>query len=349
MGVSYQAVLWNRQKKRYDRWMLILIALYLGAFIGFQFAFQPNITPETLIIRASGTLALLMLHFILLIGPLCRLNDRFLPLLYNRRHLGVTMFLFALIHGAFSIFQFHALGNVNPILSIFISNPEYASLANFPFQALGFFALLILFLMASSSHDFWLHNLSPRFWKVMHMMVYVAYGLIVMHVMLGAAQREDSPEWLGIMLVGLLLISVMHLAAAITQRRQQVHSKFKGKDGYFLVGELDEIPENRAKVVFVEGENIAVFKYDGKVSAINNVCKHQLGPLGEGMVVDGCVTCPWHGYQYRPEDGCSPPPFKEKVATYYTKIVGTRVYVSPQAQPEGTYVKPAQIPQEAQS
>jgi len=34
-----------------------------------------------------------LLHIILSIGPLCRLDSRFLPLLYNRRHLGVTMFL----------------------------------------------------------------------------------------------------------------------------------------------------------------------------------------------------------------------------------------------------------------
>ena len=29
------------------------------------------------------------------------------------------------------------------------------------------------------------------------------------------------------------------------------------------------------------------------------------GPLGEGKIVDGCITCPWHGFQYRPQDGCT--------------------------------------------
>jgi nitrite reductase/ring-hydroxylating ferredoxin subunit len=29
----------------------------------------------------------------------------------------------------------------------------------------------------------------------------------------------------------------------------------------------------------------------------------QNGPLGEGRIVDGCITCPWHGYQYRPDTG----------------------------------------------
>ena len=55
-----------------------------------------NATIETQLIRALGTCALLLLHVILAIGPLARLDRRFLPLLYNRRHLGVTMFLLAL-------------------------------------------------------------------------------------------------------------------------------------------------------------------------------------------------------------------------------------------------------------
>ena len=73
---------------------------------------------------ALGTAALLLLHVILCIGPLCRLDRRFLPLLYNRRHLGVTMFLLALAHGTFSIFQFHALGNLNPLVSLLCQQHE---------------------------------------------------------------------------------------------------------------------------------------------------------------------------------------------------------------------------------
>ncbi len=161
MSANYVPVAWNRQKRRYDRIMLLLIAIYLSAFILGQLVFFPQITPETLIIRATGTLAFLMLHIILAIGPLSRLDKRFLPLLYNRRHLGVTMFLIALVHGIFNIIQFHALGNVDPLLSVLTANMQYGSLVNFPFQTLGFFALLILLLMAATSHDFWLKNLSP--------------------------------------------------------------------------------------------------------------------------------------------------------------------------------------------
>jgi sulfoxide reductase heme-binding subunit YedZ len=73
---------------------------------------------------------------VLSIGPIARLDKRFLPLLYNRRHLGVTTFLLGFAHGGFALFQFHALGNINPFVSLFISNPRYGSVADFPFQAL---------------------------------------------------------------------------------------------------------------------------------------------------------------------------------------------------------------------
>ncbi len=343
MAVEYIPVAWNRQKKIYDRVMLGLMLLYLSVFAGLQLVFHPTISIETLIIRATGTLAFLMLHIILSIGPLTRLNRRFLPLLYNRRHLGVTMFLIALIHGIFNIIQFHALGNTNPLVSVFISNAHYNSLVNFPFQSLGFFALLILFLMAATSHDFWLKNLSPRIWKALHMMVYVAYALILFHVMLGVIQLEQHPGWIGAMGVGMLVVTGLHVSAALIEKKREHHPKKLQEDGFVEVCDVNDIQEHRAKVALVNGENIAIFKYEGKLSAVSNICRHQNGPLGEGKIVDGCITCPWHGYQYLPENGQSPPPFTEKLETYDVRLVGGKVWVNPSAYPEGTPREPATI------
>ena len=55
--------------------------------------------------------------------------------------------------------QFHALGDVNPLVSVLVANTRYDSVAQFPFEALGLVALVILFAMAATSHDFWLANL----------------------------------------------------------------------------------------------------------------------------------------------------------------------------------------------
>jgi methionine sulfoxide reductase heme-binding subunit len=335
VSVQYRAVLWNRQKRIYDGVLAAGVLLYLAAFSGVGAIVHPNATVETLLIRGLGTAALLLLHVILCIGPLCRLDKRFLPLLYNRRHLGVTMFVLALAHGGFSLVQFHAFGDVNPMVSLLTSNGRYDSIANFPFQQLGAAALLILFLMAATSHDFWLHTLSPAVWKRLHMLVYIAYALLIAHVALGALQSETSGWLVGVLAAGMAAVIGLHLMAGIREAR---------KDGFVEACPVAAIPDNCAAVVTVGEERVAVFRYGDRVSAVSNVCRHQNGPLGEGRIIDGCITCPWHGYQYRPEDGCSPPPFTDEVPTYRTRIVDGKVFIDPAALPLGTPVEASILP-----
>ncbi len=345
MGAEYKAVLWSRQKKIYDGIILALVVLYLGCFVVLTSLFQPGVPPPTLIIRSTGTLALLMLHIILVIGPLSRIDKRFLPLLYNRRHLGVTMFVIALVHGGFSMLQFHAFGDLNPLVSALTSNTHYGSLMRFPFQSLGLVALVILALMAASSHDFWLHNLSPRVWKNLHMMVYLVYVLIVLHVMLGVVQLEDSPWLIGLLGFGLAMVTGVHILSGIRTWRLDKDENKADKSGWVNGGKVEDIAENRGRLLRHQNLSIAIFKYDGKISAVDNACKHQSGPLSEGKIIDGCITCPWHGYQYLPENGQSPPPFEEKVSTYAVKIIGENIWIDPRPNPPGTPVPPATINQ----
>jgi len=88
----------------------LALVLGLGAVVygGTLYLRQPDTTPETLIIRLTAISALMLLQMILAIGPLARLDARFLPLLYNRRHLGVTMFMLALVHAVFCDHPFNA-------------------------------------------------------------------------------------------------------------------------------------------------------------------------------------------------------------------------------------------------
>src|SRR5215510_4938236 len=267
MSASYAAVGWNRQKKIYDWLIFAFCAGYLSLFILLNIIFNEQFTFETLLIRSTSTLAVLLLHVILAIGPLCRLNKKFLPLLYNRRHLGVTMFSLALVHGGFGILQFHSLGNANPFVSLFTSNTNFNSLAAFPFQALGFFALIIFFLMAITSHDFWLHNLSPKVWKTLHMFVYLAYFLVVMHVMLGVIQYEKNPVFVIIMAVGATTLITLHLIAGTREiKKDNIEYKLK-QDGFVKVCDVNDIMEDRAKMFCLENERIAVFKTAGKLFA----------------------------------------------------------------------------------
>lgn len=345
MSVRYAPVKWNRNKRVYDLVVGGGVAAYLAVFLAvgrLAWAGDEAISVPVLLMRALGTCAFLMLHVVLCVGPLARLDRRFLPLVYNRRHLGVATFLVGLGHAALAVGYYHGFGAVNPLLSLLtLPGP-------LPFEWLGLAAFVVLFVMAATSHDFWQKTLSASGWKWLHMLVYPAYALLVLHVLFGALRSEPNllyPVTLG---VGFVTVAGLHLAVGLRERRRDELVGLAGPARFPLtvawadVCSVDEIPEGRAKVVCLPGrERVAVFKYAGRVSAVTNVCAHQRGPLGEGKVVDGCISCPWHGWEYRPRDGCSPPPFQEKIATYRVRVDGRRVLIDPDPLPPGTPVEPA--------
>jgi nitrite reductase/ring-hydroxylating ferredoxin subunit/DMSO/TMAO reductase YedYZ heme-binding membrane subunit len=336
MSVQYQAVGWNRQKKIYDTILLTGVAAYLILFIGISSVWNPNATIETLLIRGLGTAAFLLLHVVLCIGPLCRFDRRFLPLLYNRRHFGVLTFLVALTH-AYSVVDWFSLqGAMDSLITEMTDNPKYRQFIGFPIKALGLTGLSIMFLLAATSHDFWLAFLSPRVWKALHMLLYVAYGVLVMHVALGVMQHDRRiiiPLLLGSAFAG---VTLLHMLAA-WRERQADRGGAPTAESWIAVGAPDSIPDTCARIVTApSGERIAVFRDGRQIGALTNLCAHQNGPLGEGRIINGCVTCPWHGYEYRLEDGCAPPPFTEKLATYRVRLRGGIVEVDPQALPPGT-------------
>ena len=174
--------------------------------------------------------------------------------------------------------------------------------------------------------------------------MYVAYALIVLHVVFGVLQGETS-RLLAWTLGGGRADGVhASRASRLDKRRRPIaRNRVCRVDGFVDVCSVAEIPEKRAVVTCLSGERVAVFRYDGRVSAISNVCQHQNGPLGEGRIVNGCVVCPWHGYEYVPDTGASPPPFTEKVPTFDVRVVAGRVLVHPQPHPPGTRVEPAML------
>ena len=67
------------------------------------------------------------------------------------------------------------------------------------------------------------------------------------------------------------------------------------------------------------------------------------GGRGEGRILDGCITCPWHGFQYVPDTGASPPPFTEEVPTFNVRVIDGKVWVHPRPNAPGTRVEPARV------
>ena len=349
MSARYVPVSWNRNKIVYDIVLVVAIIAYILVFLRLAPNFQPaQAQPDdmTLRMRAFGSCAFILLTLILCIGPLARLDERFLPLLYNRRHFGVLTCAVALAHASAVIGWYFDFSPLNPYVALLSSNTSFGEIRGFPFEIFGIAALLILVLLAATSHDFWLSFLTPPVWKALHMSVYLAYALIVLHIALGGIQSAANAA-LPILVGGsALLVGVLHVIAG---RREValdglVAGQSKNEDQWIDACALSDIPEDCAHVVSLpDAEKVAIFRYDGKLSAVTNLCAHQNGPLGEGRIIDGCITCPWHGFQYRPADGCAPPPFTEKLATYRLKLDGRRVLLDPRPNPRGTYVEPLQL------
>lgn len=346
MAASFSMVGWNRFKRAYDlalgAGLVLFLALHVGAGLMAAPAGQ-HPSEIQLLMRATGAAAFSLLTVILCVGPLARLTPRALPLVYNRRHMGVACFFVALVHGALVLLWYHGFSEVNAFISLLTSNPRYESFGGFPFESLGLAALLILFVMAATSHDFWNAVLGPRLWKAVHMSVYAAYGLLVAHILLGAAMGSGGAAPAALAGGSALLVSGLHILAG---RRAAARDAAVAAEteGWLDAGMADAIPDGRAVILVPPaGERIAVFREGAKVYAVANACRHQGGPLGEGRILDGCIVCPWHGFQYRPEDGCSPPPFSEKISTYRTRIVDGRVWVEPAPQMPGTALSPSLI------
>ena len=72
---------------------------------------------------------------------------------------------------------------------------------------------------------------------------------------------------------------------------------------YVKVADAVDLPPGQAIAVTVGDKRLALFSVDGTVVAIDDTCTHRGGPLSEGELKDGIVTCPWHGAQFNVKDG----------------------------------------------
>ena len=46
------------------------------------------------------------------------------------------------------------------------------------------------------------------------------------------------------------------------------------------------------------GRRFRVVEMEGELVAHSTVCPHRGGPLEDGIIEDGCIRCPWHGYRF---------------------------------------------------
>ena len=69
------------------------------------------------------------------------------------------------------------------------------------------------------------------------------------------------------------------------------------------VAKSEEVPEGGSRQLAAGGRAVAVWRLGGALYALDGTCPHRGGPLGEGVVADGVVTCPWHGWRFEVRTG----------------------------------------------
>ena len=97
---------------------------------------------------------------------------------------------------------------------------------------------------------------------------------------------------------------------------------------FVKVCSLSDLAVGECKSVQAAGKAIALFNVEGTVCALDNICLHRGGPLGEGMLEGEVVTCPWHMWEYNVRTGEKVGESSIKVATYPVQIEGNDVKVA---------------------
>jgi nitrite reductase (NADH) small subunit len=96
---------------------------------------------------------------------------------------------------------------------------------------------------------------------------------------------------------------------------------------YLRTAKKEEIPPGTIREFDIDGKNIALANVDGKLFAINNICLHRGGPLGEGELEGQVVVCPWHGWKYDVTTGKLTTNSTVGVQCYAVEVRGDDIYV----------------------
>ncbi|MEA2370868.1 MAG: nitrite reductase small subunit [Solirubrobacteraceae bacterium] len=61
---------------------------------------------------------------------------------------------------------------------------------------------------------------------------------------------------------------------------------------------VNDVPLGEGRAVEIDGRRVAVFQTRNGWYALDQRCPHKGGPLTDGIVADGCVTCPLHDRRF---------------------------------------------------
>lgn len=95
----------------------------------------------------------------------------------------------------------------------------------------------------------------------------------------------------------------------------------------YLVAATSDVAEGRGIAVDLGERRLAIFRYRGELFALDETCPHRGGPLHDGDIQAGVVSCPWHQWRFDLKSGCSPLNPLSRVRTYPVEVVGAEIWV----------------------
>ena len=93
------------------------------------------------------------------------------------------------------------------------------------------------------------------------------------------------------------------------------------------VAKRSDLPPGRGRTIRAGGRFLALYNDGGTFFAIDDTCPHQGASLGEGILHEGTVICPWHAWTFSLRTGESPIAPELSVACYPTRLAGESVEV----------------------
>jgi nitrite reductase/ring-hydroxylating ferredoxin subunit/uncharacterized membrane protein len=178
----------------------------------------------------------------------------------------------------------------------------------------------------------WQHTdpASRRVGLVHAMLNTAALGIFGASLAMRRAGARDAGRALALAGLGAVLVSG-YLGGYLVYRRRVGVDQAERADGprdFVPVLAATELREGDLRRVEVSGVRVLLARRGGAVHAIGEVCAHAGGPLAEGRLEDGGVTCPWHGSQFSLEDGAVVRgPATAPVPRFETRVLDGRIEI----------------------
>lgn len=99
------------------------------------------------------------------------------------------------------------------------------------------------------------------------------------------------------------------------------------KVDFYEVGRAD-LPNGERLFIEIDGQPIVVFNLAGQYFAIGDICSHDEGPLGDGLLHDFHITCPRHGAEFDLHNGkAMRMPAVVDIPAYPVKILDGKILI----------------------